>query len=118
MSPLASAASTTTTTTTTTTQTSHSPNSDHSFPFEQDDHASHQTLLPNGILNDDEDEVVPWPNKRDRMRDRTEGDKVAYLRVRSMPQGMQHRELAAYFTFADGYIDATISQEESEVSRV
>lgn len=93
---------------------SRSNSSDHAFPFQNDDHATHQTLLPDGILNDDDDDIVPWPRKTSK-EDST--DKVAVLKVKKLPQDMTGREFAGLFLMADGFIESDLSTENDEVGR-
>lgn len=93
---------------------SRSNSSDHAFPFQQHDSTNHPTLLPNGILNDDEDEVVPWP----RRASKSEGtESTPILKVRRLPQDLTTREFAALFTFADGFLESDLVNEADEVSR-
>lgn len=92
---------------------SRSNSSDQAFPFQHDDHSTHQTLLPDGILNDDDD-IVPWPRKSSK---EDIAEKVAVLKVRKLPQDMTGREFAGLFLMADGYLDSELNVENDEVSR-
>lgn len=86
--------------------------SDHTFPFQHEDSSSHQTLLPEGIFNDDDD-ILPWPVKSTKDDDM---DKTASLRIHKLPQDMTGRELAGLFLMADGYISSELISENDEVS--
>lgn len=92
---------------------SHSNSSDPPFPFQQEQSGAHQTLLPDGILND-EDDIVPWPRKPSKDES---SDKGAVLRVRKLPQDMTGREFAGLFLMADGFVDSELVNE-NEVVRV
>lgn len=89
-----------------------SNSSDHSFPFQHEDNSSHQTLLPEGIFNDDDD-ILPWPLKSAKDLDT---DKMAALRIRKLPQDMTAREFAGLFLMADGYLESELISENDEVS--
>ena len=90
---------------------SRSNSSDHSFPFQHEDHEPHQTLLPDGIL-DDEDDVVPWPRKSSK---EDSAEKTVALRVRKQPQDLSAREFAGLFLMADGFIHSDLVVENEEV---
>jgi hypothetical protein len=104
---------------------SRSNHSEHSFPFEgDDDTVAHPALLPNGILNDeDEDDVVPaWPRKSSVSERATASsgagsgsESGAVLQCRKLPQDLTAREFAGLFTFADGYLESTLKDESGEV---
>lgn len=91
---------------------SRSNSSDHSFPFQHEDGGAHQTLLPDGILNDDDD-ILPWPRKSSKDDD---PDKSAALRIRKLPQDMTGREFAGLFLMADGYLESDLVIEHEEVN--
>ena len=88
-----------------------SGSSDHTFPFQHEEGNSHETLLPDGILND-EDDIVPWPRKSSK---EVAATKHVNLRVRRLPQDMTAREFAGLFLMADGYTDSEMVTENDEV---
>ncbi|CCG81406.1 Cell wall integrity protein scw1 [Taphrina deformans PYCC 5710] len=90
---------------------SRSNSSDHTFPFQHEDHETHQTLLPDGIL-DDEDDVVPWPRKSSKEDSSVE--KTVALRVRKLPQDLSAREFAGLFLMADGFVHSDLVVENEE----
>lgn len=94
---------------------SHSASSDHAFPFQHEETGTHQTLLPDGILND-EDDIVPWPRKHSN-KEESSADKGASLRVRRLPQDLTAREFAGLFLMADGFMHSDLVVENEEVSR-
>lgn len=90
---------------------SRSAGSEHAFPFQHEEHGPHATLLPDGILNDDDD-IVPWPSKASKD---DASERAAVLKVRKLPQDMTGREFAGLFLMADGYQDSELALEMDEV---
>ena len=64
------------------------------------------------ILNDEEDEVVPWPRRSSRSES---AEQIPVLRVHRLPQDMTSREFAALFTFADGFQGSDLLADGDEV---
>lgn len=89
--------------------------SEQPFRYQNDQAGTHPTLLPNGILNDDEDEVVPWPRRASRTESTAQ---TSTLKVKRLPQDLTAREFAALFTFADGFQSSDLVNEAEEVRHV
>lgn len=90
---------------------SHSNSSDHTFPFQHEDGNGHQNLLPDGILND-EDDIVPWPRKASKEES---AQRHVTLKVHRLPQDMTPREFAGLFLMADGFTHSEVVVENEEV---
>lgn len=82
--------------------------SEPSFAFDVDDTVTHPTLLPNGILNDEEDEVLPWPRKASSDADLRCGT----LRTSQLEADCTPREFGGMFTFAKGFLGSEVVDDD------